>query len=308
MSAPVSISDSMLATIDTTCVNRASTILQMVASAEKGSPLPGMDNDLPPSSTKPVSDPQAASMTEPCREIPTSDYMSNLAILSEPISDPIVSNLTGPALLAASLAKNPNALTQTHCDPWNPVNDFSTGPSASNILLEVSTKGKGTSKRHGILKKRCTSKQGGTAMKPVMAKTVGIFKADNTSKDKLALTVGTPKSDPPSTDNAPRSDPGWKQVVCLRKIKLVLCAPGVGAVHKPTHKAVISLQSTKENIPPHHLTISGPAPPAHSQSGASEIIDDGSVCPQHVQKPLSPRVTIEWLQQNAQQMIKLSEA
>ncbi|KAJ3898186.1 hypothetical protein F5879DRAFT_981232, partial [Lentinula edodes] len=269
-SAPVSILDPMLATIDTTCVNRASTVLQMVASAEKGSPLPGMDNDLPPSSTKPVSDPQAASMTEPSREIPTSDYMSNPAILSEPISDPIVSNLAGPALLAASLAQNPNALAQTHCDPWNPVNDFSTGPSASNILLEVSTKGKGSSKRHGILKKRRTSKQGGTAIKPVMAKTVGILKADNTSKDKLASTVGTPKSDPPSkkitsvsTDNAPR-----------------IRAPGVGAVHKPTHKAVISLQSTKENIPPHHSTISGPAPPAHSQSGAPEIIDDGSVRPQ----------------------------
>ncbi|KAJ3871168.1 hypothetical protein F5051DRAFT_446532 [Lentinula edodes] len=132
-------------------------------------------------------------------------------------------------------------------------------------------------------------------MKPVMAKTVGILKADNTLKDKLASTVGTPKSDPPSkkitsvsTDNAPRSDPGWKQVVCLRKIKLVLCAPGVGAVHKPTHEAVISLQSMKENIPPHHSTISGPAPPAHSQSGAPEIIDDGSVCPQRVRKPLSP--------------------
>ncbi|KAJ3849340.1 hypothetical protein EV368DRAFT_85639 [Lentinula lateritia] len=63
-SAPVSISDPMLATIDTTCVNRASTVLQMVASAEKGSPLPGMDNDLPPSSTKPVSDPQATSVTK----------------------------------------------------------------------------------------------------------------------------------------------------------------------------------------------------------------------------------------------------
>ncbi|KAJ3899743.1 hypothetical protein F5879DRAFT_975786 [Lentinula edodes] len=260
-SAPVSISDSMLATIDTTCVDRASPILQMVGSAEKGSPLPGTDNDLPPSSTKPVSDPQAASMTEPSREIPTSDYMSNPAILSEPISDPM-----------------------THCDPWNPVNDFSTGPSASNILLEVSTKGKGSSKRHGILKKRRTSKQGGTAMKPVMAKTVGILKADNTLKDKLASTVGTPKSDPPSkkitsvsTDNAPRSDPGWKQVLVLR-------APGVGAVHKPTHEA--------ENIPPHHSTISGPAPPAHSQSGAPEIIDDGSVRPQRVRKPLSPREPI----------------
>ncbi|KAH7870608.1 uncharacterized protein C8R40DRAFT_1175411 [Lentinula edodes] len=250
--APVSISDSMLATIDTTY-------------------------------------PQAASITEPSREIPTSDYMSNPAILSEPISDPMVSNLAGPALLAASLAQNPNALAQTHCDPWNPVNDFLTRSSASNILLEVSTKGKGSSKRHRILKKRLTLKQGRTAMKPVIAKTVGILKADNMSKDKLALTVGTPKINPPSkkitsvlTDNAPRSDPGWKQVVCLKKIKLVLRAPGVGAMHKPTHEAVISLQLTKENIPLHHLTISGPTPPAHSQSSTPEIIDDGSVHSQHV--------------------------
>ncbi|KAJ4466169.1 hypothetical protein C8J55DRAFT_565896 [Lentinula edodes] len=297
--APISISDLMLATIDTTCVNRASTILQMVASAEKGSPLPGTDNDLPPPSTKPVSDPQAASITEPSREIPTSNYMSNPAILSEPISNSMVSNLAGPALLAALLAQNPNALAQTHCDSWNLVNDFLTRPSASNILLEVSTKGKGSSKRHRILKKRLTSKQGRTAMKPVIAKTVGILKADNMSKDKLALTVGTPKINPPLkkitsvlTDNAPRSDPGWKQVVCLRKIKLVLCAPGVGAMHKPTHKAVISLQLTKENIPPHHLTISGPTPPAHSQSSAPEIIDDGSVHSQHVRRPLSPRELI----------------
>ncbi|KAJ3911782.1 hypothetical protein F5877DRAFT_72923 [Lentinula edodes] len=259
----------------------------------------GMDNDLPPSSTKPVSDPQAASITEPSREIPTSDYMSNPAILSEPISDPMVSNLAGPALLAASLAQNPNALAQTHCDPWNPVNDFLTRPSASNILLEVSTKGKGSSKRHRILKKRLTLKQGRTAMKPVIAKTVGILKADNMSKDKLALTVGMPKINPPSKkitsvlmDNAPRSDPGWKQVVCLRKIKLVLRAPGVGAMHKPTHEAVISLQLTKENIPPHHLTISGPTPPAHSQSSTPKIIDDGSVHSQHVRKPLSPRELI----------------